>query len=271
MKKTSKTRDAGGEELWSSILTSFMDTATRSNGFKVIRTRARPISARVASMGDLLCLFTGAPPSGRGLTGNDTEIGSIWDLSILMGHRCMRILLRWLLCDGIICGPLHAVDGSPLYEDPAEVQSTDWPCALDICNTARIFTHESNTCVIRRWAFLILGCIDLLSCNPPPTTLLWPSLGGAQGLSTAPARRRSEKVAQGRSVLIHCNQFERTTDLVRQRPPWLCLCTIQAAQRIFLWFWVSERLQSKNLLNNTKTIFFSLRLAGLVVGAFDEK
>jgi len=46
----------------------------RSNGFKVIRTRARPISARVASMGDLLCLFTGAAPSGRGLTGNDTEI-----------------------------------------------------------------------------------------------------------------------------------------------------------------------------------------------------
>ena len=58
MKKTSKTRDAGGEELRSSILTSFMDTATRSNGFKVMRTRARPISARVASMGDLLCLFT---------------------------------------------------------------------------------------------------------------------------------------------------------------------------------------------------------------------
>jgi len=66
MKKTSKTRDAGGEELWSSILTSFRDTATRSNRFKVIRTRARPISARVTSMGDLLCLFTGAPASGRG-------------------------------------------------------------------------------------------------------------------------------------------------------------------------------------------------------------
>ena len=45
--------------------------------FKVIRTRARPISTRVASMGDLLCLFTGAPPSGRGLTGNDTKIGSM--------------------------------------------------------------------------------------------------------------------------------------------------------------------------------------------------
>jgi len=115
-------------------------------------------------MGDLLCLFTGAPLSGRGLTGNDSEIGSTWDLSILMGYRCMRILPWWLLCDGIICGPLHAVDGSPLYEDPTEVRSADRPCTLDMCNTVRSFTHESNTCVIRRWAFLILVCIDLLSC-----------------------------------------------------------------------------------------------------------
>ena len=56
------------------------------------------------------------------------------------------------------------VDASPLYEDPTEVRSADRPCALDMCNTARSFTHESNTCVIRRWMFLILGCIDLLSC-----------------------------------------------------------------------------------------------------------
>ena len=69
----------------------------------------------------------------------------------------------------VLCIP---VDSSPLYEDPAEVRSTDRPCALDICNTARSFTHESNTYAIRRWAFLILGCIDLLSCTPPPATLL---------------------------------------------------------------------------------------------------
>ena len=41
---------------------------------------------------------------------------SIWDPSILMGCRCMMILLWWLLCDGIIHDPLHAVDGSPLYD-----------------------------------------------------------------------------------------------------------------------------------------------------------
>ena len=135
---------------------------------------------------------------------------------------------------------------SSLYEYPAEVKSTDRPCALDMYNTARSSTHESNTCVIRRRAFLILGFIDLLSCNPPPVTLLWPSLGGPQGLRTAPARRRSEKVAQGRSILIHCNQFERTTNLLRQRPSWLCSCTIRAAQRILQRFWVNERLQSEN-------------------------
>jgi len=93
----------------------------------------------------------------------------------------MRILLRWLLCDGIICGPLHSVDASPLYEDPAEVRSADRPCALDMCNTARSFTHESNTCVIRRWAFLILDFIDPLSCIPPPTTLLSTIFGWGAG------------------------------------------------------------------------------------------
>jgi len=79
---------------------------------------------------------------------------------------------------------------SPLYEDPAEVRSTDRPCVLDIYNTTRIFTHESNTCVIRRQSFLILGYIDLLSCTPPPDTLLLTIFGRAQGLDTAPERRR---------------------------------------------------------------------------------
>ena len=137
-------------------------------------------------MGDSLCLFTGV----RAGVNRKRHIGSIRDLSILMRCRRMRILLRWLLCDGIICGPLHAVEGSPLYEDPAEVRSTDRLCTLDICNTARSFTHESNSCVIRRWVFLILGYIDLVSCTPPPATLLLTIFGRAQSLDTAPERRR---------------------------------------------------------------------------------
>jgi len=56
-------------------------------------------------------------------------------------------------------------------------RSTDQPCALDMCNTTRSFTHESNTCVISRLAFLNLVFIDLLSCAPllpqPRIAELW--------------------------------------------------------------------------------------------------
>jgi len=42
-------------------------------------------------------------------------------------------------------------------------RSTDRPCALDMFNTARSFTHRSNICVIRGLVFLILGFIDQMS------------------------------------------------------------------------------------------------------------
>ena len=117
-----------------------------------------------------------------------------------------------MICDGIIFGPLHAVDASPLNEDPAEVRSADRPRALDMYNTTRSFTHESV-------GVLILGYIDLLSCIRSLPTSFRPSLCGAQGLGTAPERRRCKKIAEGGSVLIHCGFFERTTDHVRQHPP----------------------------------------------------
>jgi len=53
----------------------------------------------------------------------------------------------------------------------ATERSTDRPCTLDMFDTTRSFTHMSNTCVIRRLAFLNLGFIDLLSCTALPTTL----------------------------------------------------------------------------------------------------
>jgi len=46
-------------------------------------------------------------------------------------------------------------------------RSTDGPCALDMCNTARSFSHKSNTWVIRRLPFPDLGFVNLLSCTAP--------------------------------------------------------------------------------------------------------
>jgi len=53
----------------------------------------------------------------------------------------------------------------------ATERSTDRPCALDMSDTTMLFTHMSNTCVIRRLAFLNLGFIDLMPCTALSTTL----------------------------------------------------------------------------------------------------
>jgi len=50
-------------------------------------------------------------------------------------------------------------------------RSTYRPCALDMYNTARSFTHQSNTCVIGRLTFLNLGFIEEMSCTPLPAPL----------------------------------------------------------------------------------------------------
>jgi len=53
----------------------------------------------------------------------------------------------------------------------ATERSTDRPCALDMFDTTRYFTHVSNACVIRKLEFLNLGFIDLLSCTRSLATL----------------------------------------------------------------------------------------------------
>ena len=50
-------------------------------------------------------------------------------------------------------------------------RSTDRLCALDMFDTARSFTHWSDTCVIRRLEFRNLGFIVQMSCTPLPATL----------------------------------------------------------------------------------------------------
>ena len=67
---------------------------------------------------------------------------------------------------------VFCVNGSLFGHMKTLQRSTDRSCALDMCNTARSFTHESTTYVIRRLAFLNLGFIDPLSCTPLPSNLL---------------------------------------------------------------------------------------------------
>ena len=134
------TREAR-EELWSSILTSFRDTATRSNGFKVIRTGDRPISARVTSMEDLSCLFTGVAPSGLHRKQHRSWVHMRSEY--FMRYRCMRILFWCLFCDGIIFGHLQAVQGSPLSMNTLQRCSPQIDPVYLMCTTQPGVSHTS--------------------------------------------------------------------------------------------------------------------------------
>jgi len=76
-----------------------------------------------------------------------------------------------------------------------------------MCNTARSFAHESNDCIIRRWALLILGFIDLLSCTPPPVTLLSTIFGRGAGSWHSLKRSTCKNARRPATVLVHYNEI----------------------------------------------------------------
>jgi len=88
-------------------------------------------------------------------------------------------------------------------------RSTDLHCALDMCNTTRSFTHESNTCEIRRLVFLNLGLIDLLSCTLITATLLSHHL--LVGCTTPDSTYR-RNVTNTTRVYQHCRPIAPSTD-----------------------------------------------------------
>ena len=107
-----------------------------------------------------------------------------------------------------------------------------------MCNTTRSFAHESNACV-RRWAVLILGFIDPLSCVPPPTTLLSTIFGWGAGSWHRPrthVRLKSERWSDSVSALLSvCAQ--RRACATTPRPTLLftiprCICSARPAKRV---------------------------------------
>jgi len=98
-------------------------------------------------------------------------LGELWSRSVVKRCNCISMILCAILR---YCQTTRSWDD--VYHPPATVEistdrSTDRPCALDMCNTARSFTHQSNTCESRRWAFLNFGWIEQISCTPLPATL----------------------------------------------------------------------------------------------------
>ena len=140
------------------------DTVTCSNRFNIITNRVCPISACLASTGGALYV-------------SSQVLRRRWGLHNRMNTKKMCGCIWWYNTSGcnteFLCGCilihiyllfLRSVSSHRRWTQTLQ-RSTDWHCAFDMFNTARSFTHESNTCKIGWLVFLNLGLIDLLSCT----------------------------------------------------------------------------------------------------------
>ena len=101
-------------------------------------------------------------------------------MELYMWHRSVNyaagaIGKRFNVISIILCATLgyfHKTSSlHNFYHPPSTRCDLHRHCALDMCNPARSFKHRSHTCVIRRFALLILGFNEQMSCAPLPATL----------------------------------------------------------------------------------------------------
>ena len=113
------------------------DTVTRSNGFTIIRSRTRPISACLASTGGALHvysqeqrLFTGAAaPWGETISDHARKNQSPSKNSSASFKRILNVkfVLIYILHNMFVCDPLHPIGTCRTLQ-----RSTDSPCTLDV-------------------------------------------------------------------------------------------------------------------------------------------
>jgi len=92
------------------MLACCRDTVTRSNGFKIIRSKARPISTHLASTGGALHVYS-QEKRGRGGTTQQDATQSFCEKSIASFKRSLNVIfvLIYILHDIIVCDLLHPI------------------------------------------------------------------------------------------------------------------------------------------------------------------
>ena len=101
---------------------------TRSNGFKIIRSRARPINTHLASMGGALHVYS-QDQRRRGGTPQQDATQSFCENSSALFKRSLKFkfVLIYTLHNIIVCDLLH-----PIVSCRTLQGSADPPCTLDM-------------------------------------------------------------------------------------------------------------------------------------------
>ena len=110
------------------MLACCRDTVTRSNGFKIIRSKARPISSHLASTGGALYVYSQEQRRRGGTTQQDAT-QSFCEKSSASFKRSLNVkfVLIYMLHNIIVCDLLH-----PIVACQTRHGSTDPPCTLDM-------------------------------------------------------------------------------------------------------------------------------------------
>ena len=109
------------------MLACCRDTVTRSNGFKIIRSRARPISTHLASAGGVLHVYSQEQRRRGGTKQQDAQ--SFCQNSSASFKRSLNVefVLIYTLHNIIVCDLLHPIVACWTLQG-----STDPPCTLDM-------------------------------------------------------------------------------------------------------------------------------------------
>ena len=136
------------------MLACYRNTMTRSNGFKIIRNRARPISTHLASTGGALHVQSQEQRRRGGTTQQDAT-QNFWENSSASFQRSVNVkfVLIYILHNIIICDLLHPIVACRTLQG-----STDPPCTLDMriypsdmMIIPLVLSYQNSIPTITRW------------------------------------------------------------------------------------------------------------------------
>jgi len=123
-----KTGRDGQKEQRCNMLACCRDTVTRSNGFKIIRNRVRPINTHLVSTGGVLHVYSQERRRRGGTTQQDSTQSFCENSSASFKRSLnLKFVLIYIIHNVIVCDLLY-----PIVAVRTLQGSTDPPCTLDM-------------------------------------------------------------------------------------------------------------------------------------------
>jgi len=225
--------------VWCSILACNRDTVTRSNGFKIIRSRDRSINTCLASTGGALHVYSQEQRRSCGQHNGMQHRICLW---VYMRVQHNRMQHRVFVC---VHMNIHVTQHECLrsvashrrsHQDPAEVHQLSL-CSWYVQHSQEFHTRVQYMCnskVVINKSWLHWPAALYPAPWQPPYA---PSCGGAQGLGTAPEYTWCKNVTNVACVSQHYCPVAYIAERETSRPHRLCSWRLRSPSA---HFWVTN-------------------------------